>query len=98
MISSPELLVRITTESLRVKKTTSLTSIDLFAGAGGTALGLEHAGIRHLALNEWDKHAAATLRLNRPDWNVIEGDIAGVDFLAIRVKWILLKVVSVSGV
>lgn len=63
-----------------------LTSIDLFAGAGGTALGLEHAGIQHLALNEFDKHAAATLRLNRPDWKVIEDDIANVDFTAYRDK------------
>lgn len=59
---------------------TDLTSVDLFAGAGGTALGLENAGIKHVALNEWDKSASATLRLNRPDWNVIEGDIADVDF------------------
>ena len=65
---------------LKAENDTELTSIDLFAGAGGTALGLENAGIKHLALNEWDKSAAATLRLNRPDWNVIEGDIAGVDF------------------
>lgn len=57
-----------------------LTSIDLFAGAGGTALGLENAGITHVALNEWDKSAVATLRLNRPYWNVIEGDVSGVDF------------------
>ncbi len=65
---------------LKAPDVTDLTSIDLFAGAGGTALGLEHAGIRHIALNEWDKSAAATLRHNRPDWNVIEGDIATVDF------------------
>ena len=65
---------------LKAETPSQLTSIDLFAGAGGTALGLEHAGIRHIALNEWDKHAAATLRLNRPDWNVVEGNIADVDF------------------
>lgn len=59
---------------------TDLTCIDLFAGAGGTALGLENAGIKHVALNEWDIHAAATLRHNRADWNVIESDIADVDF------------------
>lgn len=69
---------------LKAKKATQLTSIDLFAGAGGTALGLENAGIKHVALNEWDKSAAATLRLNRPDWNVIEGDIAEVDFSEYR--------------
>jgi DNA (cytosine-5)-methyltransferase 1 len=77
----------VTSNNYRILKAqfpTTLTSIDLFAGAGGTALGLEHAGIRHAALNEWDKHAAATLRLNRPDWNVIEGDIAAVDFSEYR--------------
>ncbi|EEG83165.1 DNA (cytosine-5-)-methyltransferase [Proteus penneri ATCC 35198] len=31
-------------------------------------------------LNEIDKHACNTLRLNRPKWNVIEGDVAGIDF------------------
>lgn len=71
---------------LQASSSAGLTAIDLFAGAGGTALGLEHAGIEHLALNELDKHAAATLRLNRPDWNVIEGDIAGVDFSSYKGK------------
>lgn len=50
-------------------------AIDLFAGGGGTALGLENAGFRHLAVNEFDKWAAQTLRDNRPEWNVIEGDV-----------------------
>lgn len=71
---------------LKSDEVTELTSIDLFAGAGGTALGLENAGIKHVALYEWDKHAVATLRLNRPDWNVIEGDIAGIDFTKYRNK------------
>ncbi len=57
-----------------------LTAIDLFAGAGGTALGLENAGFRHLLLSEWDKYACATLRANRPEWPVSEGDVASVDF------------------
>ncbi len=56
------------------------TGIELFAGAGGLALGLEKAGIRHLLLNEIDKYAAATLRKNRPHWNVVESDIKEVDF------------------
>ena len=56
------------------------TSIELFAGAGGLALGLEQAGLRHVALNEFDKDACATLRYNRPKWNVIEGDIHNIDF------------------
>lgn len=65
---------------LKTENPTNLTSIDLFAGAGGTALGLENAGIKHVMLNEWDKHAIATLRQNRPHWNVVEGDIANLDF------------------
>lgn len=55
-------------------------SIELFAGAGGLAIGLERAGFKAIALNEIDTKACATLRLNRPDWNVIEGDIKDVDF------------------
>lgn len=71
---------------LKSKTKSPYTAIDLFAGAGGTALGLEHAGIKHIMLNEFDKHAAATLRLNKPKWNVIEGDIAKVDFTVYRDK------------
>lgn len=56
------------------------TSIELFAGAGGLALGLEKAGLHHIALNEFDKYACQTLRANRPNWNVLEGDIHSIDF------------------
>ena len=70
-----------------------LTSLEVCAGAGGQALGLEAAGFRHLALCEIDAHARATLKLNRPEWTVLEGDqadiktldgrpYAGVDLLA----------------
>jgi DNA (cytosine-5)-methyltransferase 1 len=55
-------------------------SIELFAGAGGLAIGLEKAGINCLALNEFDHSACATLRANRPEWNVIEDDIRNVSF------------------
>lgn len=65
---------------IKAKKKTAFTSIDLFAGAGGTALGLENAGLQHVFLNEFDKHAAATLRLNRPKWNVSDEDVHKVDF------------------
>lgn len=49
--------------------------IELFAGAGGLALGLEQAGFEEIGLIEIDKNACDTLRLNRPNWNVIESDI-----------------------
>lgn len=57
------------------------TSIELFAGAGGLALGLEKAGFKTLGLIEIDKHAADTLKKNRPNWNVIQDDIANVSKL-----------------
>jgi DNA (cytosine-5)-methyltransferase 1 len=62
------------------KKPNGYTCIDLFAGAGGTALGLENAGFSHLLLSEIDKDACATLAANRPDWNVVRGDVAELDF------------------
>ena len=49
--------------------------IELFAGAGGLALGLEKAGFEEIGLVEINKTACDTLRLNRPNWNVIEEDI-----------------------
>ncbi|MGO6719839.1 DNA cytosine methyltransferase [Rhizobium ruizarguesonis] len=61
-----------------------LTVVELCAGAGGMSLGLEDAGFHPLALFEFDKHAAATLRLNRPFWDVVEGDIRQVDFTKYR--------------
>ena len=52
-----------------------LSSIELCAGGGGQALGLEQAGFQHVAALEIDPAACVTLRTNRPNWNVIEGDI-----------------------
>ncbi len=54
--------------------------LELFAGAGGLAIGMEKAGIKCVALNEIDKWACQTLRENRPNWNVLEGDIKSFDF------------------
>lgn len=54
--------------------------LELFAGAGGLAIGLEKAGLKCVALNEVDKWACQTLRINRPNWNVLEGDIRDFDF------------------
>jgi DNA (cytosine-5)-methyltransferase 1 len=54
--------------------------LELFAGAGGLALGLERAGLKCAALNEIDKWACQTLRQNRPSWEVYEGDIKNYGF------------------
>lgn len=66
------------------------TSIEICAGAGGQALGLEQAGFDHASLVELDPHACQTLRLNRRAWNVVEANVLaysasnwrGVDLLA----------------
>ena len=55
-------------------------SIELFAGAGGLALGLENAGINHELLVEIDTDCVSTLKHNRPSWNVLHEDIHEVDF------------------
>jgi len=67
-----------------------LSSVEMCAGAGGQALGFEQAGYSHAALVEIEKDFCATLRANRPHWNVIEKDLnhfdgrpyKGVDILA----------------
>lgn len=56
------------------------TSIELFAGAGGLALGMSKAGFKHVLLNEIDHDACQTLVMNRPEWHVAEGDIHRLDF------------------
>jgi DNA (cytosine-5)-methyltransferase 1 len=68
----------------------TLTSLEICAGGGGQALGIEQAGFNHEALMDIDGPSCETLRLNRPNWNVIQGDIhsfrgtpyKGVDLLA----------------
>lgn len=67
-------------EESKTKPIRPFHSVELFAGAGGLAIGLEQAGFDHILLNEFDKYACETLRTNRPNWNVIEGDIHNVDF------------------
>lgn len=69
---------------------TSLTSLELCAGGGGQALGLEQAGFEHLGLVEIDARCCETLRFNRPQWEVFEQDLEtfdgrpfkGIDLLA----------------
>ncbi len=68
------------------------TVIELFAGGGGLAVGMELAGLKCVALNEIDKWACETLRRNRPNWEVLEGDISNFSF-----KKYLNKVDLVTG-
>ncbi len=56
-----------------------VTCIEICAGAGGMALGLETAGMKHTAVVELDPDAANTLRLNRPEWDVLETDVFKFD-------------------
>jgi DNA (cytosine-5)-methyltransferase 1 len=65
-------------------------SIELFAGAGGLALGCELAGFCPQLVVEWDKWACETIRKNQmhdyplvSNWNVFEGDVRGVDWNSI---------------
>ncbi len=68
----------------------TLTSIEICAGAGGQALGLDMAGFGHECLVEIDRDACATLRINRPSWKVLHEDLRefdgrsykGIDLLA----------------
>lgn len=67
-------------KEMHVSPIRTFTSVELFAGAGGLALGMEKAGFSHVMLNEIDHSACETLRKNRPYWNVVENDIHEIDF------------------
>lgn len=71
-------------EEFHVAPLRAYTSVELFAGAGGLALGMHLAGFRHVLLNEMDPMACQTLRRNHPEWNVLEGDVHNVDFTPLR--------------
>ena len=71
-------------EEFHVAPLRAYTSVELFAGAGGLALGMHLAGFRHVLLNEMDAMACQTLRRNHPEWNVLEGDVHNVDFTPLR--------------
>jgi len=60
------------------------TVVELFAGAGGLALGLEKAGLKTIFLNENNKDAVKTLIKNRPKWDVNNEDIKNVSFKGIK--------------
>ena len=56
-----------------------LTCVEICAGAGGQALGLDMAGFHHIALVEYEKEYCAVLKENRPQWNVICADVRSFD-------------------
>jgi len=69
---------------LKRRKLSGYNVIDLFAGAGGTALGLRNAGLSHELLVELDRDAASTLVVNMPRATVINEDVSGIDFRKYR--------------
>ncbi|NES19866.1 MAG: DNA (cytosine-5-)-methyltransferase [Symploca sp. SIO3E6] len=73
-----------TPPSLKASTSTTVTVVELFAGAGGLALGLEEAGLKAQALIEIDKDAVGTLRHNRLDWKVIHDDVSHVSWESIN--------------
>lgn len=69
---------------LTAEKSYPVSCVDLFAGAGGTALGFHNAGIKHTLLAELDNNAANTLETNSKsldyNWNIFHGDVADIDY------------------
>lgn len=59
----------------RKGKPMAYRSIEICAGAGGQALGLEMAGFDHVALVEYEKDYCECLKRNRPQWNVVCMDV-----------------------
>lgn len=56
-----------------------LSVLEICAGGGGQAFGLEQAGFGHELAVEIEPEASETLRLNRPQWRVFEGDVRAVN-------------------
>lgn len=77
-------------EHMSIKPIKDYNLIELFAGGGGLALGLEKAGFNSVMLNELEKAPCETLKANRPLWNVIQGDISDIDFTEFKGKVDLL--------
>lgn len=75
-----------------------MRSVELFAGAGGLAIGMSNAGFQHAAVIEWDKDACETFRENQrrhlrsvEKWPLFEGDVREFDYRDLK------DVVVVSG-
>lgn len=73
-------------EEEQVKPLRDYNSVELFAGGGGLALGMALAGFHHVLLNEFETFACKTLKVNKPEWNVIEGDVRHINFKPLRGK------------
>lgn len=67
-----------------------MRSVELFAGAGGLAMGMGRAGFDHAAVIEWDHDSCETFRFNQRNhahdvecWPLFEGDARAFDYGAI---------------
>ena len=83
LIQFPEFSAMFNSSWQEQEKTTPIREfslVELFAGAGGLALGLEKANFNHLFLNEKDSTCCTTLSSNRPSWKVIHEDIHKINF------------------
>lgn len=68
-----------------------MRSVELFAGAGGLAMGMGNAGFDHAAVLEWDHDACETLRINQrhgvaavDHWPIHETDARTFDYSSLR--------------
>ena len=77
-----------------------MRSVELFAGAGGLAIGMANAGFHHAAVIEWDHDACETFRENQrrhnrsvEEWPLYEGDVRSFDYGKLQCE----QVMVVSG-
>ena len=63
-------------------RATEYSSLELFSGAGGLALGLENVGFEHKALVEWDEDSCNTMRFNKSaeGWQVYHMDVRDFNY------------------
>ena len=64
----------------------NIRAVEVFAGAGGLSLGIERAGIECILHLDNDRDSCDTLRMNRPDWKVVQRDIGKYDFTKLKGK------------